>query len=86
MFARWTEQTGECVVSGGGDLQAPHLARVDAALPVQHRAEDATCQRVFGAPQGVLRTVRCGDDEARQIDAAVYPGRAVDPVGRGDQQ
>jgi len=28
LFARWTEQTGECVVSGGGDLQAPHLAGV----------------------------------------------------------
>ena len=40
------------------------LARVDAALPVQHRAEDAARQRVFGGPQGVLRVVRCDDDES----------------------
>ena len=48
LFAGRAEQAGERVVSGGGDLQAPYLARVDARFPVQHRAEDAARQRVFG--------------------------------------
>ena len=86
LFARRAEQAGERVVSGGGDLQAPYLARVDARFPVQHRAEDAACQCVFGGPQGVLRAVWRDDHKARQIDAAVCPARAVDAVGRCDEQ
>lgn len=50
LFVCRAKQAGECVVPGGGDLQASHLACVDAGLPVQHRAEDAACQCVFGGP------------------------------------